>query len=62
MVHANHATGARLGFSFSDDSEVFFTYNYAKMNSVLTKLSFVGVKAVICQFPGVGSHFYDSTA
>jgi hypothetical protein len=57
-----HATGARLGFSFSDDSGVFSTYNYAKMNSVLTKLSSVGVKAVICEFPGVGSYFYGSAA
>ena len=57
-----HCTGARLGISFADDGGKDSTYIYAKMNSVLAKLSSVGVKAIICDFPGDDSHFYGSQA
>ena len=59
-----HCTGARLSFSFADDSGTNkdSTYSWAKMDSVLTKLSSVGVKAVICDFAGSDSHFYGSQA
>jgi hypothetical protein len=59
-----HCTGARLAFSFADDTgnNKDSTYVYSKMNSVLTKLSSVGVKAVICNFAGSDSHFYGSQA
>ena len=59
-----NCTGARLSFSFADDTgnNKDSTYNYTKMNSVLTKLSSVGVKAIICDFAGSDSHFYGSQA
>jgi hypothetical protein len=59
-----HCNTARLGFSFADDtgSDKDSTYTYAKLNTVLTYLSSVGVKPIICDFGGFGSYFYGSTA
>ena len=56
-------TGARLSFSFPDDSgPQASTYVYAKMDTVLTKLYSVGVRAILCDFPVDDSHFYGSQA
>jgi hypothetical protein len=56
-------TGARLSFSFPDDSgPQASTYVYAKMDIVLTKLYSVGVRAILCDFPADDSHFYGSQA
>ena len=59
-----NSTVARLAFSFADDtgSNKDSTYIYAKMNSVLDKLSSVGVKAILCNFAGEYSYSYGSTA
>jgi hypothetical protein len=57
-----HCDTARLAFGFSDYYGTSSTYSYTKMNSVLTKLNSVGVKAIICEFPGVDSHFVGSQA
>ena len=57
-----HSNTARLMFSFKDDLGPTSTYSYSKMSAVLDKLNSVGVKAVICDFPGDDSHFYGSQA
>ena len=57
-----HSNTARLSFSFADDSGRFSTYSSAKLSAVLTELSSVGVKAIICEYPGDGSQFYGSQA
>ena len=53
---------ARLSFSFADDGGKASTYSSAKLSAVLSELSSVGVKAIICDFPGDGSQFYGSQA
>jgi hypothetical protein len=59
-----NCTGARLSFSFADDTgtDKDSTYSYAKMNIVLSYLNSVGVKAVLCDFGGANSNFYGSAA
>lgn len=60
--HNTTLTLPRLMFSFADDKGGASTYSYSKMSGALAKLSSVGVKAIISEFPGDGSNFYGSQA